>query len=159
MNKLLKLCWIFLFFILYRNCYTQSVSHTGQIPINVPIHTIQDGSISIPISLVYDHSGIKPDVHPGWVGQNWSLMSGGKITRVVRDIPDDFSGYVYLPGPQKEPMYSEYESPVAFYPLKRKMQGLTQRDKIAASVIPPPRFLACMKENYGDNNSYSRFVY
>ncbi len=106
--------------------YAQSVSNTGQTSIAVPIHTVQDGSAVVPIALSYDHSGVKPDVHPGWVGQNWNLAAGGMITRVVRDIPDDFDADVYIPS--SEPFGNwEVSFPFLFRlfaPLQRRMMGL-----------------------------------
>ncbi|WP_300935792.1 hypothetical protein [uncultured Muribaculum sp.] len=63
--------------------------YTGTPSISIPIDTINDGSLSLPISLSYHSGGIKADEHPGWVGLGWSLMLGGVITREVRDVPDE----------------------------------------------------------------------
>src|ERR1700748_3322604 len=62
---------------------------TGVPPINVPIYTIKYRDISIPISLNYNSNLLKPDEHPGWVGLGWNLTTGGSITRVVNDTPDE----------------------------------------------------------------------
>ena len=62
---------------------------SGTVNVNIPLYTLQKGSISVPISLNYDASGVKVDAQPGWVGQNWSLSSGGMISRVVKGIPDE----------------------------------------------------------------------
>jgi YD repeat-containing protein len=63
--------------------------YSGLPQIEVPIYNIEEGSINVPISLNYHASGVKPDLHPGWVGLNWNLSTGGAITRTVRDMPDD----------------------------------------------------------------------
>ena len=63
---------------------------TGIPNISVPLHTISDGTISLPISLSYYAAGFRPEAHPGWVGTGWSLQGSGQITRTVNDSPDDF---------------------------------------------------------------------
>jgi len=62
---------------------------TGVPQIDVPIKTIGDAKINVPISLSYHSAGFRPDVHPSWVGLGWSLNSGGVITREVRGIADE----------------------------------------------------------------------
>ncbi|MCI5059264.1 MAG: hypothetical protein MRY83_24335, partial [Flavobacteriales bacterium] len=50
---------------------------SGTPQIDVPIYEIKEGTITVPIALNYHSSGIRPDVHPGWVGSGWSLDAGG----------------------------------------------------------------------------------
>ncbi len=74
--------------------------YTGTPNITIPIDTINDGTLSLPIALSYHSGGIKADEHPGWVGLGWTLMLGGAITREVRDLPDEYDcnqkyGYMY----------------------------------------------------------------
>jgi hypothetical protein len=80
---------------------------TGVPQIGIPIYTLTDKDISLPISLSYHASGVRPDMHPGWVGLNWSLNAGGVISRTVQGRrADEFnnpnmdnganSGYYYL---------------------------------------------------------------
>ncbi|WP_025742731.1 RHS repeat domain-containing protein [Aquimarina pacifica] len=67
------------------------VSHfTGTPNINIPLHTISEKDIAIPLTLSYHLSAVKPDAHPGWVGLGWSLSAGGSITREVKGIPDEY---------------------------------------------------------------------
>ena len=63
--------------------------HTGIPSISVPIYTVKQGSLSVPIQLSYHAGGLKVDETPSWVGAGWSLMAGGVITRTVRDKPDE----------------------------------------------------------------------
>lgn len=63
--------------------------YTGKADITLPIYEFNDGDIKVPIYLTYNSSGAKPDVHPGWVGQNWALQAGGMITRTVKGLPDE----------------------------------------------------------------------
>ena len=62
---------------------------SGTAGVSVPIYQLKDGKINVPIGLSYNTSGIKPDQHSGWVGQNWSLNAGGVITRIPKSIPDE----------------------------------------------------------------------
>lgn len=68
-----------------------SVNHFTGVPnISVPLYTLQEKNISVPLALNYDASGVRPDEHPGWVGMNFSLSAGGVITRTVNNLPDEF---------------------------------------------------------------------
>ncbi len=70
--------------------------YTGSPSVSIPLVTLQEGQISLPVGLSY-HTSIKVDEHPGWVGLGWSLTAGGVISREVRDMPDEtlVLGYKY----------------------------------------------------------------
>ena len=59
------------------------------IHISIPIYTVQEGPLSLPIGLSYHASGIKVAEMASWVGSGWSLNAGGIISRTVQGIPDD----------------------------------------------------------------------
>ncbi|MCM1413804.1 MAG: hypothetical protein NC111_01810 [Bacteroides sp.] len=63
--------------------------YTGTPDISIPLATVRDGSLTLPINLSYHCRGVKPDEHPGWTGLGWTLMLGGAITRSKNDIPDE----------------------------------------------------------------------
>lgn len=63
--------------------------HTGTANISIPIYTLSDGPLSIPISLSYHSSGIRVDEMASQVGLGWSLNAGGMITRSVNGAPDE----------------------------------------------------------------------
>jgi len=63
--------------------------HTGIPQITVPIYTIKEGSLELPISLSYHAGGVKVAEAASWVGIGWALNTGGVITRTVRGIPDE----------------------------------------------------------------------
>lgn len=63
--------------------------HTGIPNISIPIYTLKQGSIQVPIQLSYHASGIKVSENSSWVGTGWSLIAGGAITRTVKDKPDE----------------------------------------------------------------------
>lgn len=69
--------------------------YTGVPNIGIPIHTVQQGPLSLPISLSYHASGIKVGELASWVGLGWSLNAGGMITRMVQGLPDDKTGGYY----------------------------------------------------------------
>lgn len=63
--------------------------HTGIPTIDVPIYTVESGSLKLPISLSYHSSGVKVNEPAGWVGIGWALNAGGVITRSVMGTPDE----------------------------------------------------------------------
>ncbi len=71
--------------------------YTGTPNIGVPIYTYTGRELNLPISLSYDASGVKVEQTASQVGLNWSLSVGGRISRIVNGLPDDylFSGTSY----------------------------------------------------------------
>jgi RHS repeat-associated protein len=63
--------------------------YTGVPNISLPIYTLTEGPLSIPISLSYHASGVKVGEAPSWVGQNWNLNAGGMISRTVQSLKDE----------------------------------------------------------------------
>src|SRR5205814_9364412 len=47
--------------------------HTGIPDISIPIYSVKEGPLSLPISLSYHASGLKVMETAGWVGVGWSL--------------------------------------------------------------------------------------
>lgn len=68
---------------------------TGVPSINIPIYTASSKYLSVPISLSYHAQGLRPDQHPGWVGNGWALNAGGVITRTIKQFPDEFNSYYH----------------------------------------------------------------
>ncbi len=67
------------------------VSHfTGVPQISIPIYTIKEGEIELPISISYHASGSRPNEPRGLLGQGWVLNIGGQISREIRDKPDEY---------------------------------------------------------------------
>ena len=64
-------------------------NYTGRANIGVPIYTIKSGSMSVPISLSYNTSGVKVSDMASNVGLNWSLNAGGMISKMTKGM-DDF---------------------------------------------------------------------
>lgn len=74
---------------------------TGLPNIQVPLYTLEDGGLKIPITMSYHAGSLKVNERPGWTGLGWTLSAGGAITRTVKGIEDEralishLSGYGY----------------------------------------------------------------
>ncbi len=71
---------------------------TGTPSIEIPLYEVVDGDISLPLSLSYHASGVRPDQHPGWTGLGWNLNATGVISRIVKDMPDDYNNSMFYDG-------------------------------------------------------------
>lgn len=65
---------------------------TGTAQFNLPIYTIDAGSLKHAISIGYSSNGVKVDEMATRVGLNWNLTAGGIITRTTMDLPDGSPG-------------------------------------------------------------------
>lgn len=54
--------------------------YTGTAQFSIPLYTVTNGDISLPISLDYQGTAIRVDQEATWVGLNWLLNAGGCIT-------------------------------------------------------------------------------
>lgn len=54
--------------------------YSGNVNFSIPLYTITNGDLSVPISLDYQGSAIRVDQESTWVGLNWLLNAGGVIT-------------------------------------------------------------------------------
>ncbi|MDH6355880.1 hypothetical protein M2132_002230 [Dysgonomonas sp. PH5-45] len=82
-----------------------SSRYTGAAPIEIPLYVIDTKQSKIPITLSYNASGVRLDQHPGWVGVNWTLSTGGVISRVVNGLPDEC---VFVTGEETQTDYAGY---------------------------------------------------
>ncbi|MCT4640582.1 MAG: hypothetical protein N4A72_23000 [Bacteroidales bacterium] len=65
--------------------------NTGVPSIGIPLFSSSGNFIGIDLNLTYHSSGIRPNIPTGVIGEGWVLNTGGCITRVVRDMPDDIN--------------------------------------------------------------------
>ena len=79
----------------------------GKIPVNyfnglpcisIPLTELNAKNRNLPVYLTYHAGGNKPEQHPGWVGQGWSLHAGGSITRIVNGVKDEMWGAEFYHG-------------------------------------------------------------
>ncbi|GEN67606.1 hypothetical protein [Chryseobacterium rhizosphaerae] len=67
--------------------------YTGTLDLRIPIYTIPtNGGKNIDVFVSYDSSGFLPHKKSDYAGMNWSLMAGGRITRTLKGIPDEYKG-------------------------------------------------------------------
>ena len=75
------------------------VGYYSGIPnIGVPIHTVKQGPLSVPIGLNYHAGGLKVGETSSWVGLGWSLQAGGIISRTVQGKEDEHIGGYFSTG-------------------------------------------------------------
>ena len=77
--------------------------YTGTPNISIPIYTIPGRELSLPISLTYDASGVKVSQMASQAGLSWNLNVGGRISRTVNGLVDDYisstPGYLAIGNP------------------------------------------------------------
>ena len=89
---------------------------TGTATAGVPIGSVDEGALSLPVSLSYHTGGIKVGEQASWVGLGWSLRAGGMITRVIQGVADDDVA-----------KYGKKEKQAATKPLRQHSQLERQR--------------------------------
>lgn len=62
--------------------------YTGTAAVTIPVYTIKQGIIEIPISLMYHSGGVKVSENASWVGLSWALNAGGAVTQGISGKPD-----------------------------------------------------------------------
>lgn len=86
--------------------------HTGVPDISIPIYTVTEGTLQLPVTLSYHASGLQVGEVASWVGAGWSLNAGGVVSRSVKGLPDEsvdfdgdsffsdggYSSYFFFPG-------------------------------------------------------------
>lgn len=90
------------------------VSHyTGVPDIKIPIYTIKEGDITVPIYLSFHASGLNIDEY-SFIGTGWSLQGTGMISRTINGVADEYFGWV-----DPIPDYSAtFESYNAYYTMR-----------------------------------------
>lgn len=75
------------------------VSHCTGIPdITIPLYEIVAGEVTIPVTLSYHSSGLKPKEQSGVAGTGWALNLEPSISRQINGAPDEQykSGWFYV---------------------------------------------------------------
>jgi hypothetical protein len=70
---------------------------TGVPSIPIPLFTVQNGSLSMPITLNYHAGGFKMNEQASWVGWGFSLDIGASLNRTVQGLKDDDGSYLTNP--------------------------------------------------------------
>lgn len=79
--------------------------YTGSIDMKIPVASIGGNEADISATLVYDSSGFIPHKKSDAAGVNWSLIAGGRITRKMNIIPDEYIGQPTGTGTTNNPYY------------------------------------------------------
>ncbi len=66
---------------------------TGAMYLPIPLYTLSEGMLSVPVSIDFNGSGMKNQEVASWCGAEWNLTAGGMITRMVRGLPDEGAKY------------------------------------------------------------------
>lgn len=64
--------------------------YTGSIDLKIPITSFDAGGMNVPVILSYDSSGFIPHKKSDPAGINWTLLAGGRITRQLNKVPDEY---------------------------------------------------------------------
>ena len=64
--------------------------YSGTPNISIPMYTVTGRELNLPVSLTYDASGVKVTQLASQAGLGWNLNIGGRITRIVNGLVDDF---------------------------------------------------------------------
>ena len=76
--------------------HSYPVDHCTGVPdIRIPLYEIVAGDITIPVTLSYHASGLKPHDGSGLAGTNWSLSLEPTVSREIRGT-DDTGNYGWL---------------------------------------------------------------
>lgn len=68
--------------------------YTGRLNVNIPLYTLKGVQLELPISLQANVNAHKVNEYASSVGMGWHLNAGGMITRVMKSLPDEFTGTV-----------------------------------------------------------------
>lgn len=79
---------------LFRYAETPVSLYTGVPDISIPLYTIKEGDIEVPISISYHAGGIKVNDEASSVGLGWSLNVGGMVSHIMAGA-NDFSAFGY----------------------------------------------------------------
>lgn len=131
---------------------------TGVANISIPLHTIQEGDLTVPISLNYHTGGIKVTEIASWAGLGWALNAGGSITRQVNGSIDEggyFSNNIRSEGwYEKGNFYTdEYHRMVAENIDITTEYGCNYDPIPSQQAYPPPYY-----ENISNSRQYAEFI-
>ena len=76
---------------LIKNIENNMNYYDGTLQIQIPLYTLKEFDLEVPISLMYKTGGIKIEDVATSVGLGWNLSAGGKITRIIKRNPDEAS--------------------------------------------------------------------
>lgn len=96
------------------NCIAQSVDPlTGRAQVSIPLWTISNADISIPISVWHHGGALRVQEGEGSCGMGWNLSASGAVSRQVRGLPDDYKAASYADDTRRGWLFDSNASAVA----------------------------------------------
>lgn len=68
--------------------------YTGKASISLPLYTLKCGSIALPLSVQGNINAHKVNDIGSWVGLGMNLNAGGVVSRIMKSLPDEFTGTI-----------------------------------------------------------------
>jgi YD repeat-containing protein len=93
---------------------------SGVPDISLPLLTITEGDLSLPVTLAYHSASVQVNNHPGWVGHGFTLQCGGVINRIQRGLMDEQQGV--WPGQKYGYLYNYSELNTADWDSPEKLK-------------------------------------
>lgn len=97
---------------------------TGTPSVSIPLVELKGNVLSLPISLSYNSSGLKPEEIAPWTGLGWALNAGGVITRSVLGDPDMDDNYFISPSPIGAIPTDEKDKQIYFLSVRDKQKEI-----------------------------------
>ena len=116
---------------------------SGTPDISIPLNTVAYGDMQLPITLVYDASGVKVGSLASSVGLNWSLNVGGSVSRIIKGAPDEGNPYNWI---------SESRIDIDGYYQDYGLSKL--EDELNRFIEDPASSASCAKSIKGDEFSF-----
>jgi len=91
---------------------------TGTPSVSIPLVELKGNFLSLPVSLSYNHMGLKPEEIAPWTGLGWALNAGGVITRSVMGDPDVDDNYYSTPSPLAPVPTDEYQKQLYYEQIR-----------------------------------------
>jgi YD repeat-containing protein len=70
--------------------------YSGTPDISIPLYTVKDRELSLPLSVSYHAAGNKVETTATRIGLGWTLNAGGVITRTIRGRADEYGELGFL---------------------------------------------------------------
>ncbi len=97
---------------LFKSVVTPVSEYSGLPNVSVPLYTMTEGGISIPVSISYATGGIQVTEEASTVGLGWALNVGGAITRSVNGLDDFVTGFGYYYNDKRHPNLPPERDPI-----------------------------------------------
>ena len=98
---------------LFKSVITPVNQYSGLPNVSIPLYTVSEGALSVPISLSYNTGGIQVSEEASSIGLGWALNAGGAITRSVNGEDDFLDGYGYIAANTQAPDFSGFNKDMA----------------------------------------------